>query len=333
MRRVVGLFISLLLVIASCGCAKIHTKAADIKIDHISKSNSAVLDSSTKSEHLISSQDGGVISIPCGANGRLDIGFIGGAVDQDEIFEVSSTNLSTGFYLEKKGLQGSVDLNIPASICYVTLDEIPQDTMIVKYHNNEVGYLVIPTQRVQIGDVNGIIAFVDGFSGYGIASVSQAEMDEMANTLEEVGFDWVLRIDDMIQDRIGPYMTFEVAALIDMRNTEAPNPRVMQGTYHGEAVIRQFQDVTFEGETFYGVTEGRDIEAEFTLHPIFQIFEPEPDSNLPMLCGLVVESYAGKGVLRLKKVVSEESMGCSSPKIYRYRVNLYNHNRWSYGLF
>lgn len=313
MKRMMWLFITLLLIITACGRTKGHSKAEDIEMGHMPENNSIItLDSSTKSEHLISSQNGGVISIPCGANGRMDIGFIGGAVDQDVVFEVSSINLSTGFCLEEKGLQSNVELKIPASICYVTLDEIPQDTMIVKYDDNGTGYSVIPTQRVQIGDVNGIIAFVDGFSSYGIGSVSKAEMDEMANSLEEAGFDWVLRIDDKIQDKVGAYMTYEVAALIEMRNTEAPNPRVMQGTYRGQAVIRQFQDVTFEGETFYGVTEGKDMEAEFTLHPVFQTFEPEPGSDLPMLCGLVAESYAGKGILKLKKVISEGSNGDNS---------------------
>lgn len=246
-----------------------------------------------------------MISVACGTNGRLDIGFMGGAVDQERVFEVSSTNLSTGFFLEEKGTDGHVNLKMPASICYVSLDEIPQNTMIVKYHNDGKGYSVIPTQRIQMDGVNGLIAFVDSFSGYGIKSVSQAELDEMANSLEEAGFDWVLRIDDKVQGEMGPYVIYEVAGLIEMKNTEAPNPRVMQGPYRGQAVMRDFMDITVEGQTVYTVVERSDREAEFTLYPVFESYEPEPGSGLPMLCGLVAKSYAGKGVLKLRQEIKE----------------------------
>lgn len=312
MKRVVGLFTVLVIIIATSGCTKEthemeNVIVEDVAIENTAKNNTIVtVDQSKMIEYPISSEDGGVISISYGDNARIDIGFMAGAVDKDVVFEVSPTNLLPGFYLEEKGLVGGIDLKMPASICYVTSDEIPKDTVIVKYHDDGKGYSVVPTQQVQMSGVNGLIAFVDGFSGYGVKSVTQSELDKMANDFEKSGFDWVLRIDDNTQELVGTYMSYEVLALIEMRNTEAPNPRVMQGTYRGQAVMREFVDITFEGLDVYSMIEGSDREVEFTLHPIFEIYEPEPDSGLPMLCGLVAESYAGKGVLNLIKEISGE---------------------------
>lgn len=201
-----------------------------------------VFDESLKEEHIIDSETSKVITFPCGNNARLDIAFTEGSVESERTFELSPVKASSignnqyaGFYLTEKGSEESVEIKAPASICYMTKDEIPEDMRIVKFGENGQEDIVVPGYRVKTKDGNGLIAFVNSFSGYGVKKVSKVQIERMANMLQESGFDWVLDVDDHYKVMLPDGSETMLQLRMVMENTTSPYFYSMQGKYNGQA--------------------------------------------------------------------------------------------------
>src|SRR5690606_29304427 len=156
-------------------------------------------DESLKEELVINPEASEVITFQFGDNSRLDISFTEGSVENERAFEVSPISSSSigkdnyaGFYLTEKGTTGNVEVNAPATICYMTTDEIPDDVRIVKYGEDGEEDMVVPGYRIKTKEGNGLMAFVNSFSGYGVKKVSKGQIARMADMLEKYGFDWIL---------------------------------------------------------------------------------------------------------------------------------------------
>lgn len=268
-----------------------------------------IYDESKTTQYNIPS-NGGFISIS-NNDERFDIIFTENSIEKDMTFNVSPINeipnknqefFSYGFYLSEKGSDDSVKLKIPASICYTTSKEIPKNTVIVKYNEDGNGYNVVPTQRITIKGVNGLIAMVPSFSGYGIKTVSQEEIDKMGDTMTESGLDWVLKVDDEVIMNIpgeeGGEVNFSTNLQLLMENTERKDSWVMHGVYNGDACLNIGVDISIEGQNFSSNFTGNAGNESFRLYPVLKVYDAV-DNGLPLV-GLAPENYIGIGILHFK---------------------------------
>ncbi len=268
-----------------------------------------ILDDAETAEHKIPTT-GGFISISDN-EGRFDIVFTEGSVEKDKIFNVSPIKsipnkneeyLSTGFYLSENGSKDHVELKMPASICYSTDKELPANAMIVKYNEDGSEYSIIPTQRISIDGVNGLIAMVQSFSGYGVKTVTQEEIDQMGDELVKEGFDWVLKVDDEYTKEIpgvdAGEVNFTASLELSMENTEGKDSWTMHGPYKGDASLSVGVDISVEGQSFSSSFIGNVENESFTLYPVPKVYEATGD-GLPLV-GLVPEFYMGIGSLNFK---------------------------------
>lgn len=269
-----------------------------------------VLDGIKKTQHSISASEGGFISISS-EEGRFDIVFLQGSIENDSTFEVSpimrisesnKEYFSTGFYLSEKETGEGVTLKAPASICFTTDKQIPENTMIVKYNEKGDGYTVIPTWQISISGTRGLIAMVEGFSGYGIRTVTQGEIDSMADELVKKGFDWVLTSDDEYTQVIpgidGGQVTLTGHLNMEMTNSQGTDAWLMQGAYSGAASLIAGIDIFVEGESFFSDFNGETVEASLMLYPVPKVY-PSINGG-PELVGLVPEYYIGSGTLKFQ---------------------------------
>jgi hypothetical protein len=152
-----------------------------------------ILDESNTAQYNISIGSGGYLSVENG-DSRFDIVFSPGSLESDSTFEAvpykqsgqnDSGYVSPGFFLSQKGSGEEITLKSPASICFTTDAQIPKNTMLVKYNENENTYTPIPSHRVSINGVQGLIALTEGFSGYGVKTLSQDEIGKMGDDLAQ----------------------------------------------------------------------------------------------------------------------------------------------------
>lgn len=253
---------------------------------------------------------GGFISISNNEE-RFDIVFTENSIEKDMTFNVSPINkipnknqefFSYGFYLSEKGSDDSVKLKMPASICYTTSKEIPNNTVIVKYNEDGNGYNVVPTQRITIKGVNGLIATVQSFSGYGIKTVTQEEINKMGDMMLESGLDWVLKVDDEVIMNIpgeeGGEVNFSTNLQLSLENTERKDSWAMYGAYKGDACLKIGVDISIEDQNFSSNFIGNAENESFRLYPVLKIYDTA-DGGLPLV-GLVPENYMGIGILHFK---------------------------------
>ncbi len=177
--------------------------------------------------------------------------------------------------------------------------------MIIKYNEDGSGYSVVPTQRINIKGVNGLIAMVQSFSGYGVKTVTQEEIDKMGDETISTGLDWTLKVDDEFKNEIigeGDIeggLTFISNLLLSMENTQRKDSWMMHGTYTGEAHLAIGVDIYLEGEIYNSSNFTGDVQNEsFVLYPVPTVYDTGGD-GLPLV-GLVPEYYMGAGILHLK---------------------------------
>ncbi|SCG84365.1 hypothetical protein DW1_2805 [Proteiniborus sp. DW1] len=318
------LLICILLILSGCS-SKQPEKLEDIKqaidqtVGNITSEVSEkalnqgkpVFDESQKEEHVISSETSKVITFSCGNNARLDIAFSEGSVENERIFEVSPISSSfigknnyAGFYLTEKGTTGSVEVNAPVTICYMTTDEIPEDVRIVKYGEEGEEDIVVPGYRIKTKEGNGLMAFVNSFSGYGVKKVSKGQIARMADMLEKYGFDWVLDVDDHYKIMLPDGTETMLQCRVLMENTTSPYFYSMQGTYNGQAKLGLYgaKDVGLEIEGFnlpliFGLMYGDD-NASFKLIPVFEEYDTIGGTGVPLV-SLIPKGYVGKGMFQL----------------------------------
>ena len=269
-----------------------------------------ILDESNTAQYNISIGSGGYLSVENG-DGRFDIVFSPGSLESDSTFEAvpykqsgqnDSGYVSSGFFLSQKGSGEEITLKSPASICFTTDAQIPKNTMLVKYNENENTYTPIPSHRVSISGVQGLIALTEGFSGYGVKTLSQDEIDKMGDDLAQKGFNWVLTSQDdylkVIPGEEGGEVRYTAHLEMNLKNTRGTDAWLMQGLYQGMASLLVGTEIFVEGETFYSDFFGETAETNFTLYPVLKVY---PSANGgPELIGLVPDYYIGSGTLHFK---------------------------------
>lgn len=268
-----------------------------------------VLDDSQKADYTVTSKDNTLITLPCGSDAKLEVSFPMGAVDNDRQLTVTPVKsapgkdddyLSKGFFIAEKASTESVVINRPASIYYITSNDIPEDVSIIKYDETGNGYKVVPTQCFEMNGCHGLITFVDSFSAYGVKKVTQQEREAMYDRITDSGFNWHLEIDDhfrvIAEDGTDLTLIFKMFA----DNRESPGYLAMSGPYKGQAALGLYfmKDVGAELEgmeipAVAGLVE-KDDKASITLYPIL---DPELGENA--LPSLKFNDYTGKGKLLL----------------------------------
>lgn len=265
-------------------------------------------DASKKEAITLKPGESQTLSFPWGENALLEITFTDGAVDEDTVFEITpeADNGSgyPGFHLNGKDGAESVQINYPASICYMTADEIPEDLRIVKYGYDGAYDYIVPTYRVKTEKGNGLIAFVNSFSAYGVKRVTKADIEYTADAHESYGFDWVLNIDDAYKIMTPEGVEAIFACKISMENTSAPSSFTMQGLYKGEAMLASGVVELETGEYIEGMEIPLafamyvcDRNAQLTLLPILD--EHEDDNPLAPI-SLRHRDYVGKAIFSMK---------------------------------
>jgi|GEM_PF-1339152 len=280
----------------------------DIADDSSGKTSSHRFDASKKVDLALKPGENQTVSLPWGDNALLEITFTDGAVNEDTVFEITpevdNGSGYPGFHLSEKGGSESVRINYPASICYMTTDEIPEDLRIVKYSEAGAFDLIVPSYRVKTEKGNGLIAFVNSFSAYGVKRVTKADIEYTADAHESYGFDWVLRIDDEYKIMTPDGAEAIFACKISMENTTAPSSFTMQGLYQGEAMFATGVVQLETGEYIDGMEIPLafamfecDRNAQFTLLPVLDAKE---DANPLAPISLRHRDYAGKAMFSMK---------------------------------
>lgn len=299
--RIVLIFLCVSLLLVGCGQS------------HQGGEGPSEVESNKIIEYQVSASEGEIISVPCGDNARIDISLPAGAMSGSTTLELAPLQskpdkgwIAAGFHLNEEGENG-VLLQSLASISYVTSDELPENASIVKYSDDGKSYKPIPSQRYETADAFGLIAFVESFSAYGVKAVTDAELEEMSDEMEEKGFNWVLEVDDMAgfteqySGEISGSTSYEAYLDMVLVNSESPSPFVMNGPYSGYATMQSKATLTVDGTPFgFSLVEAKDDTASFTLYPVFEQYLPEPGSGLPPLSGLVPIRYEGEGVLYMR---------------------------------
>ena len=310
------------------GCGKLPQP--DSPFSNPSDSRSELSTSSTSDYdggYQLFAKEANVLSVACGENARIDISLPAGVFGSDKLLELIPLEggdlLVPGFSLNEKG-GSNLTLQAPAGICYVTTGDLPENACIVKYSHDNQYTKPVPTHRFQWGKTSGLVAFVNEFSSYGVRVVTKAELEEMADELEDKGFHWRLLIEDkdgFNETNSDEWITGETnyQASLDMVlfNIDAPSPYVMHGQYRGAAKMVSDVKVTMEGAPmFFSIVEATDDNASLTLYPVFQEYEPEPASGLPPLSGLIPIRYEGKGTLHMKDPID------LGPEMSEHGINL-----------
>lgn len=262
------------------------------------------IDSAKAVEKKIPAAEGGQLSLDTTEGGKMKIIFPQEALTNDTslvMTPISSTPfdgkdlLVKGFALEEKGTGKGPEMKSPAMIIFNVKGTVPAEASVIKYHEDDGDYDVVPS-RVTSQDGKSIVtATVSSFSKYGMKIISKNEKDNTGQKPED--FDWVIYVKDKYSYNSGQ---IKKSVTIDLKAVNTSGN--IWGQYNGSLTALTTNDLTMPG--------GRKITAPATSKnpnlsfnvgfPLASLTPPDDDGQLASLTSGEEPDFVAYGDLSAK---------------------------------
>ena len=215
-------FLTVLIVITSILQTACHTDSTGREerepesgnVEQISEAVSRLeIDRHNAVSSMLSVREGGFASLTLPDKSEARVMFSPESIEKDVSFNVSpvislpledDAVISRGFDIEFQEAGNAAAFSFPAVIQFVFDRALPEGASIVKYSNEGKDYLPVRSTITSRDGLTYLTAGVTGFSAYGVRELTSAEIEALADQLEEKGFDWVIRIDDKKEGVVSP---------------------------------------------------------------------------------------------------------------------------------
>lgn len=141
--------------------------------------------------------------------------------------------LTKGFFLEEKGTGKGPELKLPAVIVFSIKGTLPKTASIVKYHENDEGYDIIPTTSSVKNGTTILSASVLSFSSYGARKLTADEQKQaQENSAKKLTANhprWIIKVNDSYSFKRGS-MDTQVAMNLEAASQSDSIDGLFKGT-------------------------------------------------------------------------------------------------------
>ncbi|MEI7813308.1 MAG: hypothetical protein WCJ13_00770 [Coriobacteriia bacterium] len=263
------------------------------------------LDSAKAVDQSVSAAEGGFVALETPGKDLVQVSFPRGSLAQNSQLVVtpltsapkgSKDVVANGVLVEEKGTGAGPKLVYPAVLSITVPKELPKEISIVRYRDDGSGFDVIPSSVVVRKGTTQLVAQVNGFSAYGAAAVSQAEIDKAAAAQTEKDFNWVIYVKDTSEISQGP-MKYTISLDLKAVNTAGD----IMGTYTGSATSKTTSEMNAGGGKVSAEAKSTSTALEIKMGPYLTPLEPLGEADPKDLAPLptAAPDFSGSGSITM----------------------------------